>query len=197
MSDQHVIETTGGGWGHGFRRFIHLFMMVIPWLYDSYQQCCGLTSGFPGWLLVLIIWIIVVVLEIGRLLTGRVLFAQRTYEKRQLSAFCWTVTALATVLWWSPNVGVMYAIIVSCALIDPLLGEGRRCWGKKVWLIGIGLIATYIIWWVAAAVFGIPFWWAFVMAPLIVWAEWYKFRWVDDNALMQWAPLMMSWVLIL
>jgi len=180
-------ETKGGVMGHVVRRFIHLGIILIPFVY--YDWILPAFSIFHAHLLILIIMFIVTMAELIRLHCRFVFFAQRAYEATHFSSFAWTLLSSGVVLLFSPAQSFSIAILVSCALIDPLLGELKPKLGKTIVLFLIGVVAVTFIWIMCALHNEIPLWLAFVMGPITIAAEWPTFRWIDDNALMILVPL--------
>ena len=57
------------------------------------------------------------------------------------------------------------------------------------WVMMVGALLVLAIWLGCAFYFGIPYWLAFIIAPITILAEWPTFSWIDDNALMMLVPL--------
>ena len=139
----------------------------------------------------LLFWVLflVAVLEALRLKFRWVLFGQRQYEKTRLSAFAWTMFGLVLVLYFSPTREYSIAIILGCALGDPLLGELRQ-FIKQTWLVTVlGWLFLLGLWLVCAFCFDFVWWLAPLLATLTVWVEGLNIPWVDDNVLMLLTPL--------
>lgn len=185
-----IQQTSGGQRGYWVRRCIHVAMLFIPILYFSYID--ALTSFFhiSSFFFLLIIFVLIILIELWRLSANKIFFGQRTHERKQISSSAWGAAAIIVVLLFAPEPGYAVAIIASCALADPLLGELRRHHYSNVmtWILGIILVA--LIWLVCARIYNFPYWIGYLMAPITVFAEWPKWRWIDDNALMQLVPLM-------
>lgn len=178
----HASNTKGQWCGHWFRRAVHVSMAVIPFLYYHYVKQ-------NSWVL-LIALLFVVLLEFLRLRFKLVFFGQREYEQRKISAFAWGMVGIILVLGFSPAPKYSIAIIVSCALGDPLLGELRRFIAQK-WLINlIGCLCVMLVWLVCALAFGLSPWLVLFLPILTVFAEQIDLRWIDDNALMLLLPLL-------
>ena len=190
----HVQHSHGGRAGHYARRVIHVGMVAVPWVWYAQGDVLERVSGMPRERLALWVLGAIVVLEALRIARGVTVFGMRAYEARQVSAVAWGGLSLGLVLLFAPPLGVAGAalgapIIVSLALVDPLMGELRRAGKSSVWVAGVGLLGTAAVWLAAAHWLGGPAWLAALMAPLSVAAEWPRLRWIDDNATMTLVPL--------
>lgn len=184
----------GGRAGHLVRRAIHLGMAAIPWVWYGHSDVLERLSGLPPRTLVMAVLAALIVLEALRVWRGVTLFGMRAYEARQVSAVAWGGFSLGLVLLFAPRVGLSGAalgapIIVTLALVDPLMGELRRAGCPPARVAAAGVIVAGAVWVAAAHWLGAPFWLAAVMAPLSVAAEWPRLRWIDDNATLTLVPL--------
>jgi hypothetical protein len=118
-----------------------------------------------------------------------VLFGQRLHEATHISAFAWTMLSLGIILLISPSVGYSIAIVATCAIVDPLLGEMRMDAINKSIVIVTGIVVALIIWLLCAHYYHFPLWIACTLAPLSVAVELPNLKWIDDNALMLLVPL--------
>jgi hypothetical protein len=179
--------TQGGRLAHIVRRMIHLSIILVPLLYYYF-----LPRFFSQSLLniaVILFLFLVILFEIIRVRLGVILFAQRLHEATHFSAFGWTMLSLGLILLFSPSVAFSLAIIISCALVDPLLGELRALKINQWKIVSVGLSVVLLIWLAIAYFYSIAYGWAFLMAPIIIAVEWPSFKWIDDNALMMLVPL--------
>lgn len=197
----HQSITRGGAMGHWMRRAIHISTLIIPFLYYAYGHQLASALGFPLSVILVVIFAIIVLFEALRIAIGFRALGQREYETKRISAFAWGAIAIVIVLLFAPGKGFGIAIIASCALVDPLLGELRQRHVYPLIVILLGMIAVFFIWWHTAVLWLIPVWWSVIMAPVIIAAEWPRLTWIDDNALMQLAPLVLvlliHWLLLL
>lgn len=174
---------------HVLRRTVHLFSLVAPWIYYHYGQ---IIAAWFGLNLPQFVWICIAILlflESLRLYFKITIFGQRDYERRHISAFIWAAVSMALVLLYAPGPEFGYPIVISFAIGDPLLGELRHTPLNTQWVILIGLLVIFVIWLICSFILATPLWLAFLMAPIIVAAEWPCLKWIDDNALMQLIPL--------
>ncbi len=180
-------STRGGAPGHIARRFFHLSLMLVPFIFYRFLM----QVFFPPALhIALIIFLFLVILfEFVRIRLGIVLFAQRLHEATHFSAFGWTMLSLGLVLLFSPSPAYSFAIIISCALADPLLGELRARQVNSRKIISSGLLVVLLVWSVVAYFCHIAYLWALLMAPVTIAVEWPSLKWIDDNALMMLVPL--------
>jgi hypothetical protein len=185
----HVDHTHGGSVGHKFRRGIHLLTAVVPFLYFHFATSVAAMVRLTGPQLVLAIVFVIVCFEVMRISRGWDIFGQRHYERHRLSAFAWSTIAVGSVLLLAPNPVVASAIIIGCALVDPFLGELRRM-AQPFWLVFIlGSVMVLLIWYLVGGLSVVSGWWLMLIALMTVLAEKPCWKWIDDNALMQWVPL--------
>lgn len=182
-------STKGGVTAYWYRRLVHVGMIIIPLIYYRFAGDVATAFNLVPWQLVVGILILLIILEAARLYFRITLFGQRDHEAAHISSFFWGLFSIGLVLILAPP-AFSIPIIWSCALVDPLLGEMRRLAWRKVYIIFIALIAFLAVWWSATALLGTPWWYAIIMAPLTLAAEWPNLKWIDDNALMQLIPLM-------
>lgn len=180
-------SVSGGMLGHLVRRIIHLSMIIYPWLYHTYGQIVANYLKMTPRELLVVILMLVLVVELIRFSLGITIFAQRPHEARQLSTLAWTALALVIVLVLLPY-NFSLPVVMSCALVDPLLGELRHYEVSKLICIIVGLLTLIAVWLIASFIFKFAWWWFAVMAPIILIAEWINIKWVDDNFLMMFAP---------
>lgn len=181
-------RAVGGTWGYWLRRATHLSIVLIPILYYQYIDQLSDVTALAPYQLIFIVLGVLLLLEVVRLLFGWTVIGQRPHEAKQVSSFAWGVLAVSLVLLLAPQAYAV-PIIWSCAIVDPLLGELRRFNCPLPMTVVVGLVMVAVIWWIATLWLGVVWWWALVMAPITVLAEWPCFRWIDDNALMQLVPL--------
>lgn len=181
--------TKGGQTAYFLRRFIHLSIILIPFLYYFF-----LIPKFPLVnLKIIIIFMLfsLILFDIVRIRLGLLFFGQRQYEATHISAFTWTMITIGLVLLFSPSPAYSFAIISSCAIADPLMGE-MRAYDFRNWQIIVSGILVVLGVWLCVAFYDhhVSHVWAFVMAPVTVALEWLSLEWIDDNALMIGIPLL-------
>ena len=192
----HVDHSVGGFGGHAFRRFTHVSMTVIPFIYYLYGQDVADIISIEAKQLVSIVCILIILTEILRLRFGIVIFGQREYEAEQISALAWGGLAVSLALLLAPGEGDgleagVYGIplIVGLTLVDPVMGEIKRTKQDLRMAIYAGLVVSYFVW------LGCHFWLgtdivaAILLAPLTVLGELPKTKDIDDNATMILFPL--------
>ena len=199
--NDHVPASVGGLRGHIFRRLIHISMMIIPFLY--YWNGTAISNFFfelEPKQFVSIVAFIFLLTEIIRLKMGFVVFGQRDYESKQISAFFWGGSSVCLVLILSPEIGIQnsafgFPLILGLTLIDPLMGELRRAnWSSRN-VILIAYIGTILIWVSCHYFLDTPLFIAPFISAIVVASEWPRLTWIDDNATMLLIPL--SFVLFL
>ena len=193
-TSRHASQTSGGICGHWLRRFIHLSIIIYPWLYYSYGQTVADFLQVSQRGAVIVIVIAMLALELIRICFGLTVWGQRQHETRQLSSFAWTVLGVAVAVLMLPF-HYAFIVVLTTAIIDPLVGEFRAR-GFSAWIVElIGLVVAWLIWFAAAYGFGVAWWWVIIMPPVILAVEWPSFTWVDDNFLMMVVPTLILFIL--
>lgn len=180
---------------HLLRRLIHLSGLLVLWFY---YQCADQLAQFlkiPLPYLIYFCLLFIIILEILRLAQGWIIFGQRYYEKKNISAFAWSAIGMALVLLFAPEKEFAIPIISAYALGDPVLGELRRTKLPNIVIIMTGILFISGIWWLSSLWFGTPGWLALIMGFITVAAEWPCIPWIDDNALIQIIPLIVITIL--
>lgn len=182
------LKTKGGKPAHFFRRFFHMGMVIIPFIYYFYLIPYVPTKNLHILLMIFIIFILV--LEFLRVRFKIILIAQRSHEATQISSLGWTLMAMSILLIFSPSYAFSIPIVATCAFVDPLIGEMRLKHFNTYYIILIGLLLTLIIWLLCAWYYHFSWWIAFLIAPITIAVEWPSLKWIDDNALMLLVPLL-------
>tara|TARA_Y100001980_G_C14556724_1_gene349677 strand:+ start:19270 stop:19905 length:636 start_codon:yes stop_codon:yes gene_type:complete len=203
----YLENTLGGKNGHIFRRLFHISMVFIPFLYywygniiaENFSNLFGLVNSRND--LIIFILLIIIFLESLRLAFGIVIFGQREYEKKQISALAWGGLSLCICLLFAPLGGykdsyIGMPIILTLSIVDPILGETRKHLTSNSSVISIALIVSVIIWLSCSFMLGTPYYFSLIMPPLSIAAEWPSMKYVDDNATMILIPLVFSMLLI-
>lgn len=177
---------TRGNTAHYFRRAFHVLGIgVFPLFY--YGGLLRFLSRETSNTILLILLVVILLFELVRLRKGWLLFGQREYEKDSICATTWTLVALIILLLLSPTIALSMAIAVTCAIVDPLLGELRSHQFSQSIVFVVGCLVAFIIWYLA----GFSLWLSIVMSIVIVAVEKPNFKWIDDNALMILTPLVL------
>lgn len=192
----HVDHSVGGFGGHAFRRFTHVSMTAIPFVFYLYGQDFADIVSLDDKQLVSAICMLILFAELIRIRLGIVIFGQREYEADQISALAWGGLAVSLALLLAPGEGEgleagVYGIplIVGLTLVDPIMGEIKRIKQDLKLAIYVGLAVSYAVW------VGCHFWLgtdivaAILLAPLTVLGELPKTKDIDDNATMILFPL--------
>ena len=178
-SDQ---QTIGGLAGHVLRRIIHISMCLYPWLYYYHGEHIYHYFRVSQKPFTVILVLLIVALDIFRFKKNIVVFGQRRHEDHHLGSFAQAAIAIGLVLMFAPSKAFGFPIIWSCAFVDPFLGELRRFYVPTGVIFLIGLLLVFIVWIICAGLFGTPWWWALIMAPIIALLEKPNLQWIDDNA---------------
>ena len=194
----HVKHSVGGRSGHIFRRFFHMSMAGIPWLYYVHGEALANIASLTPIQFVSLFGVVAIILEIFRMKFGILIVGQREYEKHQTSALAWGAVAIAlTIIALSPWEGsgdthagwLTIPIILSLTFGDPAMGEARRMGLDDRMVYAIGTIICGLIWLGCGYFLGTPYWMALLMGPLTMAAELPKLKWIDDNATMLLIPV--------
>ena len=192
----HVDHSVGGFGGHAFRRFTHVSMTAIPFVYYLYGQDVADIVSLEAQQLVSVVCILILFAEAIRIRLGIVIFGQREYEADQISALAWGGLAVSLALLLAPGEGEgleagIYGIplIVGLTLVDPLMGEIKRIKKDLKLAIYFGLLMSYAVWRTCYFWLGTDIRAAILLAPLTVLGELPKTKDIDDNATMILFPL--------
>jgi len=192
----HVDHSVGGFGGHAFRRFTHVSMTAIPFVYYLYGQDVADIVSLEAQQLVSVVCILILFAEAIRIRLGIVIFGQREYEADQISALAWGGLAVSLALLLAPGEGEgleagIYGIplIVGLTLVDPLMGEIKRIKKDLKLAIYFGLLMSYAVWLTCYFWLGTDIRAAILLAPLTVLGELPKTKDIDDNATMILFPL--------
>ncbi len=195
--DDHVPASVGGFSGHLFRRLFHVGMAIIPFLYyywTGLDYWVDLIFSFNPKQFVSFVAFLFLIIEGIRLKFGLVVFGQRDYESKQLSAFFWGGLSVCLVLLLAPEEGLQNSafgmpLILSLSFIDPLMGELRRAKCSARTVIKLGYVGTFTIWVACSLIIETPLFIAPFISAIIVASEWPRLTWIDDNATMLLIPL--------
>ena len=190
LDNDHAKHSVGGMSGHIFRRFTHVIMCLIPFLYYTRgDQLSKLVSMNPNQFVICCL-LILISLELIRLYFGIIIVGQREYEAKQISALAWGAFAVCLALIFSPESknfdgmeSGLYAapLIWGLTFVDPIMGEIKRSMKVIKFAIIGGLITSYIIWFSSSYFLGTPILASLILAPLTVIGELPTVRWIDDN----------------
>ena len=179
----------GGAYGHYFRRLVHVgFLSLFPWISFHWGGAIASFFGVSWAVCLLLVLGVFVIFELLRIRFKWVAYGQRQHERAHICSMSWAIFAVVPVLLLAPKV-YAYAIMLTCAWVDPLMGEMRLYHQRPVLVALCGFALALGIWLGVLAFFSMPIGLAFVCAPLMVLAEWPSLFWIDDNALMMLAPL--------
>jgi hypothetical protein len=194
----HVKHSVGGRSGHIFRRFFHMSMAAIPWLYYVHGEALANIASLTPTQFVSLFGVSAIILEAFRMKFGILIVGQREYEKHQTSALAWGAVSIAlTLVALSPWEGsgdthagwLTIPIILSLTFGDPAMGEARRMGMDNRMVYAIGTFICGLIWLGCGYFLGTPYWMALLMGPLTMAAELPKLKWIDDNATMLLIPV--------
>lgn len=179
-------ETVGGRRGHYARRGIHFSIFAIALLFYLYILP-RVENSFILLMVLIGAIVFIVALDFIRIHFHLIFFGQRKHEADNFSSFAWTMCALFIVFSLaSPKFGL--PIVASVAFVDPVLGELRARFNRSL-AASVGFIIALSIWLYAAYLFHFVWWYAPIIAAVIILVEYPRLRWIDDNALMLLVPL--------
>ena len=181
--------SVGGMSGHIFRRVFHISMFIIPYIYFEFGNEVAEWIGYTLPEVVSLVIIVAVFAEALRLKFGVTVFGQREYEARQVSALAWGGFAVGMVLLLAPIKEYAYPLIFSLSFGDPFMGELRRKGFQTKEVIIFSTLFLIAVWLTCWYLFATPWWLALIFAPLCVFSEMPRLRYIDDNATMLLIPL--------
>ena len=175
-----------------YRRFNHTVAacFVIYFLFPKS------ILGFDRVYLVGIFWISIILIEYFRLNGTFTLDGMRDYEDTRIAGFVWFATGTCMILFFYemgifPEIFAVSTIIMA-SFVDPLIGEVNRKYGYKEG-ISAGLIGSFVIY---QMIIGVLFY-SFVGSVVAVIVERPKFKWLDDDLLIQIFPIMVMTIFYL
>ena len=175
-----------------YRRFNHTVAacFVIYFLFPNY------ILGFDRVYLVGIFWISIILIEYFRLNGAFTLDGMRDYEDTRIAGFVWFATGTCMILFFYemgifPEIFAVSTIIMA-SFVDPLIGEVNRKYGDKEGILA-GLIGSFVIY---QMILGVLFY-SFVGSVVAVIVERPKFKWLDDDLLIQIFPIMVMTIFYL
>jgi len=181
--------SVGGVYGHIFRRVFHISMFIIPVIFFEFGESFADSLGYTLPEVVSIVILVAIFGEAIRLKFEFTIFGQREYEAKQVSALAWGGLAIGMVLLLAPIKQYAYPLIFSLSFGDPFMGEIRRMGVETRGVIIYSIAFMLAIWLICWYLFATPWWLAFIFAPICVFAEMPRLRYIDDNATMLLIPL--------
>jgi hypothetical protein len=181
--------SVGGVYGHKFRRVFHISMFIIPVIFFEFGESFSDSIGYSLAEVVSIVILVAIFGEAIRLKFEFTICGQREYEAKQVSALAWGGLAIGMVLLLAPIKQYAYPLIFSLSFGDPFMGEIRRMGVETREVIIYSILFVSAIWLVCWYLFATPLWLALIFAPLCVFAEMPRLRYIDDNATMLLIPL--------
>tara|TARA_B110001454_G_C12564105_1_gene368984 strand:- start:64 stop:651 length:588 start_codon:yes stop_codon:yes gene_type:complete len=167
-----------------YRRFNHTAAACFVLYFLFPEKILGLDRIY----LVFTFWFGVLLIEYFRLNKVFVLDGMRNYESSRIAGFVWFATGTCFILIFY-EIGVfpeIFAIstIIMASYADPVIGEMNSRCGEKWSLIG-GLVTSFVIY---QLLIGVIFY-SLIGSVVAVIIEKPKFRWLDDDLLMQIFPI--------
>ena len=192
----HVSHSIGGFGGHAFRRFTHVSMAVVPYLYYVHGDPISSYFSLTPDQFVSVVALAILLFEFLRIRLGVVIVGQREYESEQISALAWGALAVSLALLIAPREGELMdaglygtPIIIGMTIVDPIMGEIKRIKQDLRLAIIVGLLVSYTIWLTCHFWLGTSLAAVVLLAPLTVIGEIPSTRIIDDNATMILLPL--------
>ena len=168
-----------------YRRFNHTVAscFVIYFLFPEY------ILGFKRVSLVIVFWLSILLIEYFRLRGAFVLDGMRDYESSRVAGFVWFATGTCMILFFY-EIGVfpeIFAVstIIMASFVDPLIGEINKKYSNLKGFIA-GIIASVTIYQLIIGVF----FYSLVGGIAAVFVERPKFKWLDDDLLIQIFPIL-------
>ncbi len=173
-----------------YRRFNHTVAacFVVYFLFPRH------VLGFDRVYLVGVFWLSIILIEYFRLNGTFTLDGMRDYEDTRVAGFVWfaTGTCMILILYEMGVFPEIFAIstIIMASFTDPLIGEVNRKYGSKEGIFA-GIIGSFVIYYL---LLGVLFY-SLVGSIVAVAVERPKFKWLDDDLLMQIFPIMVLTIL--
>lgn len=168
-----------------YRRFNHTVAacFVIYFLFPKY------ILNFDRVYFVIIFWLSIILIEYFRLSGAFTLDGMRDYEDTRVAGFVWFATGTCMILFFYeigmfPEIFAVSTIIMA-SLVDPLIGEVNKKYGNRKGFLA-GLIGSFVIY---QLIIGVIFY-AFVGSIVAAIVERPKFKWLDDDLLIQIFPIL-------
>ena len=181
--------SVGGMSGHIFRRLFHLAMCVLPILYFEVGENVADSVGLTLDEIVASVVIVAALGEALRLKMGFTVFGQREYESQQVSALARGALAIGLVFLITPTKAYAYPLILTLTFGDPFMGELRRRGVESSSVIAYACVLVLAIWLLCWYMFDTPLVACLIVAPIAVFSETPRLRYIDDNATMLLIPL--------
>lgn len=182
-----------------FRRCLHCMLALAPFYYLLPEELPVLRVG--RWVLLILFFLIVSLVEIVRLAMGWTFFGLRPHEKDQIASFVWAAGGVTAALWLFRE-DIASAAIIGMALVDPLAGELRGRRPESSVSITVPIAAYIAISVVALHAYGLMSDQSVVLASIIgaaaaVGIERQKIRYLDDDFLMILLPCLLMSLFVL
>ena len=175
-----------------YRRFNHTVAscFVIYFLFPEH------IFGVDRLYLVILFWLSIVIIEYLRLSGVFALDGMREYESSRVAGFVWFATGTCTILFFYeidvfPEIFAVSTIIMA-SLVDPLIGECNKKYGDLQGFFS-GFIASVLIY---QLIIGSLFY-SLIGGLVAVLVERPKFKWLDDDLLMQIFPILIMTIFYL
>ena len=141
-------------------------------------------------------WLSIVLIEYLRLSGVFALDGMREYESNRVAGFVWFATGTCTILFFY-EIGVfpeIFAVstIIMASFVDPLIGECNKKYGDLQGFFA-GFIASVLIY---QLIIGALFY-SLIGGLVAVLVERPKFKWLDDDLLMQIFPVLIMTIFYL
>lgn len=175
-----------------YRRFNHTVAscFVIYFLFPEY------IFGYSRIYLVLLFWLGIILIEYYRLSGSFVLDGMRDYESKRIAGFVWFASGTCLIFIFYemgvfPEIFALSTIIMA-SFVDPIIGEFNKRYGN-VYGVFAGLISSIVIYQLIIGVF----FYALIGSLVAVLVERPKFKWLDDDLLIQIFPILVMTIFYL
>jgi len=169
-----------------FRRCLHCLLAFAPAYFLLPTELPVL--GVGRWVLLILFFLAVSLVEVVRLVMGWTFFGLRPHERHQIASFVWAAAGVTVALWFFRD-DIATAAIIGMALVDPLAGELRRVRPSSTVTIAVPIAVYVVISAVVFSAYGLMSDLSIVTVSIIgattaVGAERKKIRYLDDDFLM-------------
>jgi dolichol kinase len=182
---------------HWYRRVFHTFgaSFLVYYMLPDVEWINLLKFWIP--LLIVVFAFVLEYLRIKRKINSSHFFGLRMYEKNRVGSYLFFGVAILVLLLFFPQQIAIPCILCAC-LADPIMGEVRYRFGEKnVYIIGFLIcMFFFVVTWYKAGILMVLLV-SIVGAAGAVMGETKKFRWLDDDFMIQMVPavlLLIIWI---
>jgi len=178
------------------RRSVHCLIALAP-LYFLLPVNLPII-GLRRWVLLIALLVVLGTFDAWRRRKGITFLGLRPHEKEGIASFAWAAAGVTFVLWLIPQ-DIATAVLVGMAFVDPLAGELRAKYGKRLWIIVTSAFVYFVLALTIMTLWGDhtlvqSFLLAFIGAGIAIPSEALKVSYMDDDfSMLVFPAIVMSW----